>query len=846
MRQQSDIINRIGEQQFLLRFFKDNIGKQGALVLHSPTGIGKSFLVDHVMAQVEGRFSYVAMGRSTKYDGVTYIQQLAGALNDRAEETGSLPTFGQFRNVLRTEDTDRALRLVEDTLKPLGEVAVGKPTLSSATSFAKGLRGILSYFISADIPVNEVLRSSSGDAVALCERYTRYVLSRHCVVLRINKYDDIDPQSDFYLRGIYANSAKLLLVLEITCREQNEDGIALRIDITDRLPGSVEYWKLEQVALQYITEHYEDYFSARDPEATKFIEQAFASARGNFRQFELLIRDHTSKLLPHSSEEPTLTLTREMPRNCKRLLALACALPARLELRTIQDIWKQNSWSSDGELYGALKRLQSDYDVLISLENGALRVIDDVVKAYLLRSHDLAIFHIEARRALLSAIRRENLGLATPDRLYINIISIISLIIQGQGSGDSSLLFTSLRELDLLRYPSNKTELAQALKGLFFDYVYKCRESTANSSLTGVYDRTYEEICKILYRIGDMELLDKVSNSYFRFLPLERHSNLLRLTIISAKILVGRKDAIALIEAIDRRDTELYIGSRLLLILYYRTFDLTRKAKREWLKLKSGGINGSAFEGLLYEYGALTSPLNLVKRIGFLRKAKRYHKAKNNRYHIVSCSLGISSTYLYFPIFAAWRSKLAQKQLSSIATLLPDVRIMDHIVENQAAMIEMHRGNWSERILERLKYAYNRCALAPDKLLIGANLINCFIELRRRGVETDSINVYVNDILAINRIYQNKGSEFARYALSSCYRYVDMMDDRPLSRTLKDEDLSNMAIQLSMFNLGQPKTALSRFFVKYIYSKMYMLLWPTILPVYNWSIDFYSFQENYR
>jgi hypothetical protein len=848
MRQQSEIINRIGEQQFLLRFFNENIGKQRAVILHSPTGIGKSFLVEHVMAQVEGRFDYVAMGQSTKYDGVTYIQQLAGALNDSAEETGSLPTFSQFRNVLRTEDIDQALRLIEDTVKPLGETVVGKPTLNTVTNFAKGLRGIISYFVSEDIPISEILRSSSSDAMALCERYTRYVLSRHCVVLRINRYDQIDAQSDFYLRSIYANSERLLLVLEITCKEQNESEIELRIDINDRFRSSVEYRRLKTVALKDITERYETYFSARGFEQTKFIEQAFVSASGNFRQFELLIRDQISKPLYNkliSSEEHILTLTREMPRNCKRLLALTCALPARLDICTIEAIWEQNSWSSDGHLSAAINKLQSDYDALICLEDGAVGVVDDVVKAYLLSSHELRIYHIEARNALLSALRRENLDLPSPDRRYINIISIISLIIQGQGSGDSSLLFSSLKELDLLRYPSSKTELAKALKGLFYEYVYKCREAATNASLTGVYDRTYEEICKILYRIGDIDLLDKISNSYFRFLPLERHNNLLRLTIISAKILAGRKDAITLIEAIDRRDNYLYIGSRLLLISYYRTFDLTRKAKHEWLELKNWeNIIGSVFEGLLYEYGALASPLNLFKRIVLLKKARRYYQARKNQYHVASCSLGISSTYLYLPIFAAWRSRLAQKELNSISEILPQVRIMDHVIENQAAMIEMHRGNWNESTLERLKYAYNRCALAPDKLLIGANLINCFIELRRKGVETDSINVYVDDILAINRVYQNKGSEFGRYALSSCYRYVDFMDDRPLRRTLKNEDLSNMTIQLSIFNLGRPNTAISRLFVKYIYSRAYVLFWPRILPVYNWSIDFYSFQES--
>lgn len=719
MRQQFDIINRIGEQQSLLRFFNENIGKQRALVLHSPSGIGKSFLVDHVMAQVEGRFNYVAMGRATKYEGATYIQQLAGALNDSAEETGTIPTFSQFRNVLRTEDTDRALQLVENTVKPLGETLVGKPTLSSIASFAKGLRGVLSYFISADIPVIEILRSRSSDAAVLCERYSRHVLSRHCVVLRINRYDEIDVQSDFYLRSIYVNSVKLLLVLEITSKENSESDITLRVDISDRFQDNVEYWKLETVSLKYILERYEGCFSAGDFEATKFIEQAFVSAHGNFRQFELLVRDRTSKP-PYktlaSSEQYILTLTKDMPRNCKRLLALACALPGRLEIRTIEAIWQQNSWSADGELSDAINRLQSDYEALTSLDDGALSVVDDAVKAYLLRSHDLHIFHIEARNTLLSALRRENLELPSPDRLYMNIISIISLIIQGQGSGDSSLLFSSLKELDLLRYPSSKSELAHALKSLFYEYVYKCRETATNPSFTDVYDRTYEEICKILYRIGDMELLDKLSSSYFRFMPLEKHTNLLRLTIISAKILVGRKDAITLIEAISRREHELYVGSRLLLILYYRTFDLTRRAKHEWMKLKKdGGITGSAFEGLLYEYGALTSPLNLFKRIGLLKKAKRYYQAKNNQYHVASCSLGISSTYLYLPIFSAWRSKLAQKQLNSISKLLPSVRIMDHVIENQMAIIEMHRGNWNESILERLKYAYNRCALAPDK-----------------------------------------------------------------------------------------------------------------------------------
>ena len=86
-----------------------------------------------------------------------------------------------------------------------------------------------------------------------------------------------------------------------------------------------------------------------------------------------------------------------------------------------------------------------------------------------------------------------------------------------------------------------------------------------------------------------------------------------------------------------------------------------------------------------------------------------------------------------------------------------------------------------------------------------------------------SIAVYVKDILFIGRIYQNRNSEFALYALSACYRYFNFMDDRLMSRELREFDLGDMPIHLSFYNFGRPRTAFARLFVRWLYSRLYVL-----------------------
>ena len=143
-------------------------------------------------------------------------------------------------------------------------------------------------------------------------------------------------------------------------------------------------------------------------------------------------------------------------------------------------------------------------------------------------------------------------------------------------------------------------------------------------------------------------------------------------------------------EAIDRQNLRLYVGSRLLLILYYRTFGFLRRAKQEWRRLRDGGeIGKTPFEGLLYEYGALTHPINLLGRLRFLKKAKIHHLANKNDFHAVASSLGIAGTYLHIPWLRRLKLSWAKKELSTITDLLPRVRIMDHILENHTAIAEL-------------------------------------------------------------------------------------------------------------------------------------------------------------
>lgn len=848
MRTGADIINRIEEQQHLLRFLRSNADEKKTLILQSPSGFGKSYLVDRVVSQLAAPIHYAIIGRATKYDGATYIQQLAAALNDCAKKVGSFLTISQFRQMLQSEEPDPSLKLIEEAIEPIGEIATGVVTPGTLGKAFKSVRGFLTTFTATDTPEDEIVGGSNSDSIKFCERYARYVVSRYDVILRVNGYDGIGDESDFYLRSLYGNARNLTLILEVTEYSDDHDWIATRVTISDRFPGgSTDHRKLDKVAVEHVIAHYEQTLPQGSFDVRGFVREAFTSSEGNFRRFEFLLEDKIQRQSLSdgfvSSEERLLALVKEMPQNGKRLLALAAVTPMRLNSQSIREIWHNNNWATASDLASALNLLRTDFGDLVSIESGAPILAAEFIRTYLLRCPPLEIFCIEARRVLLAQLRQENLSSQSHDKTYSNLLCIISLAIQGGGSGDAALLPSSLKGLDLNRYPSNKIELAKNLRALFLEYVYRSRQAATGLGSVREYDSVYEEICKILYRIGDLDTLEEISGAYFNFLPLEKHNDLLRLTLISAKILSGRREAITDLEAIDRGNLRLYVGSRLLLILYYRTFGFLRKAKREWRRLRDGGeIGKTPFEGLLYEYGALIHPINLVARLRFLTKAKTHHLANSNDFHAVASSLAIASTYLYVPWLGRAKLSWARKELGTITELLPRVRVMDHILENHTAIAELLGDGGQGGVLEKLMFAYDRCTLKADKLLIGANLIECFIKLRRNETEVANIAVYVKDIISIGRIYQNRSSEFALYALSACYRYFKFMDDRLMSRELMKFDLGNMPILMSVYNFGRPRTALARLFVRWIYSRIYVLTWPRVQPVFNWSADFYSFR----
>ena len=837
-----DMINRIAEQQFLRTFLETHLGERKTLILCSPTGVGKSYLVDQVVSKMGGSVTYAAAGKGTKYEGVTYIQQIASALNDCAVKDAHFETLSQFRNIQRAHDKSAAIKIAGIVKKAVGEVATGEiPTIGEG----------LAALATAGKPVDALLYEDNSDAIQICEAYVRYVLKRNAIVLRINKYNEIDELSDIYLKNIFNNADKTVLVLELTTSGEEAGDSELLIQIkTFFVEDGFEYRRLDEVHLSHIIEPYKNRLGKQNFDVEDFVSKAYLGAKGNFNKLNLLISDKISRptvRAEFSYEEQVKSLIQDMPNDCRLFIALLAIVPVHLSVRSISNLWSRGLPVVDSDIKVTLDLFETRYQDLVEIGPDHAKIRDDIVKSHLLVSPLLERDVIVSRTRLLEQLHRENSETRSGDRYYSNIILIISLVIQGGGSGDSSILLSALKKLDLHQFPSNKGELAQHTQVLFDQYILSGRKNVIDQSGVLQFDMVYEEICKILYRLGHLEKLIKMAAQYSRFLPVERHSDALRLTVLSAQVLNGDKAALREIEKIDKKNMRLYYGSRLLLILYYRVFDDVQKAKREWKKLKNTtGILDSPYRAIFYEYGALIYPVNILKKISFFRKAKQYHIENKNNFHIVSCSLGIAAAQLQLPVLSKRKIALSLKEMETHSHLFRNVRMMDHILENQEAILVMHKGQYTENTIETLITAYNKCAYVPDKLLIGANLINCYVSMRQKGESAANIDVYVKDILRYGRIYKNKNSEFARYSLSSCYKYFVHMDDKPMLRELEGNDLSYMSNNFLFYNIGPPRNFFLRIFTKYIYSYVYLRIWPKILPVYNWSIDFYSIDRCWK
>jgi hypothetical protein len=153
----ADIINRIEEQQHLLSFLRSNVEEKKTLVLQSPSGFGKSHLADRVVSQLDDPSHYVIIGRATKYEGATYIQQLAAALNDCAKKAGSFLTISQFRQMLQSQEMDSSLTWLEEAVEPAGEVVIGAITPGTVGKAFKAVRSFVASFAATDTPEDEIL-----------------------------------------------------------------------------------------------------------------------------------------------------------------------------------------------------------------------------------------------------------------------------------------------------------------------------------------------------------------------------------------------------------------------------------------------------------------------------------------------------------------------------------------------------------------------------------------------------------------------------------------------------------------------------------------------------------------
>lgn len=833
-----DMINRIGEQKFLRDFFVADGEGCKTLVLHSPSGVGKSFLVDHVISDLKLSLPYIKIGNDTGLISSSYIQQLAQALDDSAKRSSLFETLNQYLDNIKSHDKSSLGKLSGATEKAVGTLAGGG---------IPGISDLLASLSAGSVAVDEVLFGKGTDSIQVAERYVRHVISNNEVVLNINRYNEIDELSDRYLKNLMANSKRVFLVLEVTTETSDLTHSEFVMNFESSFSEhSINYKKIEVVNVQHILDSFNrtDGSSASGSEFNDVIRTAYSNSAGDFRKLKLLISDsledigETTKLSYEDQLEQTVE---SMTNECKLLLAMATVIPSAINLNGVEAVWEKHALTSGYDLPSAVETIDKRYSGILGVEQNQILHRDPLLKGYLINSHLLKREMILARKLMLDHFHLENKKTNSKDTYYANLVSIIALIIQGEGSGDSAALISNLKELDLGTYPPNKSELASSMNYLYDNYILKVRKDSEVESTIRHLDLAYEETIKILYRLGYVGDVQRVFNSYSEFLPIEEHSDRLRLTVISAQILDGQKDSIIEIEKIDKSNEALYLGSRLLQMLYYRVFDEPKRSQRIWKRLfKNTNITETSFSGVFYEYGALGYPANIYKKIRMLQKARRIHTASGNSFQLASCNLGIASTFLYVPLLKKWKLKKAEKYFSSTSGNYDGVRLMDHIAENHHSMTEIYRRNTSANIIEALISAYNKCALVPDKMLIGANIVNCFLLGAERKEKVPNIGTYVHDILRLGRIYRNRKSEYHKYPTAACYRYFSYLDDEKMVREIEQNDLSFMPINFWFFKMGPPKNILTRLLVKHVLSKIYIALWPTIMPVYNWSIDFYD------
>lgn len=327
---------------------------------------------------------------------------------------------------------------------------------------------------------------------------------------------------------------------------------------------------------------------------------------------------------------------------------------------------------------------------LIKISDGVVGLSHDSIFELLKHESDYKKFKLIADQKWLEYYRQKTITHLSSDPGSRDVdqdmlLLQLTFILNIGGTGNVDWMNSILAELSTTIRSSFSYSLIPKLSNIFDEII----ETASNQSL--IY-RTYEWLVIILYKLGHLEEIVSITEK----LNPQLSSRLIFLLHSAARVATCDTTVKDDLEAVQKHDNLLYVGSQLLLLRYYRVFNEIRKSRSIWqglLKLDDK-IKGNYKEVIVDQVNLCS--FNFKKRNRLLAQSLQGHLNSGNIYHYCSSLLNINANAYYLYFMRLMRKgaflKLALENLKKVKHFLQYTHYPLHAYQNQKTIYQLVSG----------------------------------------------------------------------------------------------------------------------------------------------------------
>jgi len=700
-------INRTNDIQFLRGDIASKRDKARFLLLSAPSGIGKSSLVDHAFKDGLDKILIrvkVAKHEESRNVPALYIRELGRSINYFASNQGYVATFEEY---YRRSNNEKGFAYL---FKTIAADFIKKETDSEEAKTWIKSRGSRN---DPSIIANAIFSSDNMAAHGAVVGYVSDVLKNNRLVVTLENIQNIDDDSLQFLKDLLVFNKGLYFIGEYTddeVRQIDKNDLASYFECPN---VSVSRLSIKKLPLQEIIKECHD-----KPEIImQILHDSYEGSSGNLHNLRILLSDNyleknSVKDIPQQYDSILKQRITSLTADDSMLLAAVVAHGGCVDIELLIKCNRNAGLiaSSAFNLFSiehALERLVQ-YDLLKFSDAKAMVAQDSVIDAVISGMRHTKYLLI-SYRSWLSLYQSLKLGI---DDLFISKSEILSWEVYFRAllsdlSGIKQLL-DEIYELTLLS--SAPKRAIRYLEGL------KCNFSkqTNLDYSKEVYKLIDFGIMRTLYRLNLFEEIPKYSAQYLNDqTALIFHTSSLALT--------GHSDV-----AIDMCNNELLGADEehkleflIIRIAAYRASNQYKNCENEWVRLHKLGIFANTkYEAIFLRCSDLALMSKHSERIQHLTTAIDMFKKSGDYLQEISARNALAQHLGYEGDLdgADCQLKIAEQRASEIYNRY-------YVVENNVGVLNLQRGNVSDKVIQRIKGAAYTCDTFLDKFIIWNNLL---------------------------------------------------------------------------------------------------------------------------